>query len=304
MRLPPPATEAQALAELKAHRGPQPGAQELHRPGLPRHAHAGRHPAQHPREPGLVHRLHALPGRDLAGPHGSAGELPDHGLRPHRHGHRQCQHAGRSHGRSRSDDAGQAQRARQGPDAARRRRRAPADARGAEDPRRAAGAVGQGGRLGAGLAGRAGWRRLFRRAGPVPRQQRLAARLDGRCRCRACQAGRLHRGRRPAGADPAQATGRDGRRHWSAARSALACPWAPAARTPPTWPAATNGSAACRAAWWASASIRTAPRPTGWRCRRASSTSAAKRPPATSARPRCCRRWWPACTPSTTGRKG
>jgi glycine dehydrogenase len=38
---------------------------------------------------------------------------------------------------------------------------------------------------------------------------------------------------------------------WWAPPSALACPWAPAARTPPTWPAATSSSAPCPAAWWA-----------------------------------------------------
>jgi glycine dehydrogenase len=38
---------------------------------------------------------------------------------------------------------------------------------------------------------------------------------------------------------------------WSAPPSALACPWARAARTPPTWPAATSSSAPCPAAWWA-----------------------------------------------------
>jgi glycine dehydrogenase len=70
---------------------------------------------------------------------------------------------------------------------------------------------------------------------------------------------------------------------------------------PPTWPHATTSSARCRAGWWASASTRTARRPTAWRCRRANSTSAARRPRRTSAPPRCCRRWWQACTPSTTG---
>ena len=45
-----------------------------------------------------------------------------------------------------------------------------------------------------------------------------------------------------------------------------------------------------------------ATRPSGWRCRRASSTSAARRRPATSARRRCCSRSWPRCTPSTTAR--
>ena len=52
-------------------------------------------------------------------------------------------------------------------------------------------------------------------------------------------------------------------------------------------------SARYRAAWSVSARTRKAP-PTAWRCRRVSSTSAARRPPATSARPRCCRPWWPA----------
>ncbi len=34
--------------------------------------------------PGLVHRLHAVPGGDLPGPAGGAAQLPDPGLRPHR----------------------------------------------------------------------------------------------------------------------------------------------------------------------------------------------------------------------------
>jgi glycine dehydrogenase len=41
-----------------------------------------------------------------------------------------------------------------------------------------------------------------------------------------------------------------------------------------------------------------------WRCRRASSTSAARRPTPTSAPRRCCWPTWPACTPSITARKG
>jgi hypothetical protein len=104
------------------------GPEELHRPGLLRHDHAGRHPAQHPREPGLVHRLHALPGRDLARPHGSAAELPDPGHRPHRHGHRQRVDAGRGHRGRRGDDAGAAHGQEQEQGLLRRRRRAAADA--------------------------------------------------------------------------------------------------------------------------------------------------------------------------------
>ena len=48
---------------------------------------------------------------------------------------------------------------------------------------------------------------------------------------------------------------------------------------------------------------RRQPRPTGSRCRPASSTSAARRPPATSAPRRCCSRSSPRCTRSTTGRR-
>ena len=39
----------------------------VHRHGLPRDDHAARHPAQRDREPGLVHPVHPLPGRDLPG---------------------------------------------------------------------------------------------------------------------------------------------------------------------------------------------------------------------------------------------
>jgi glycine dehydrogenase len=56
----------------------------------------------------------------------------------------------------------------------------------------------------------------------------------------------------------------------------------------PTWPAATSSSAACPAGWWACRSTAMAHRPTAWRCRRASSTSGARRPPPTSAPRRCC----------------
>ena len=45
-------------------------------------------------------------------------------------------------------------------------------------------------------------------------------------------------------------------------------------------------------------------RRSAWRCRPASSTSAARRPRATSARRRCCWRSWRACTPSITAPRG
>ena len=47
--------------------------------GLPRHDHAAGDPAQRAREPGLVHGVHAVPARDLAGPARSAAQLPDDG---------------------------------------------------------------------------------------------------------------------------------------------------------------------------------------------------------------------------------
>ena len=52
--------------------------------GLRRLPRARSHPAQHPREPGLVHAVHALPGGDLPGPARGAAQLPDHGRRPDR----------------------------------------------------------------------------------------------------------------------------------------------------------------------------------------------------------------------------
>jgi glycine dehydrogenase len=84
MKLPAPLSEAQALAELKALAS--------HNRLLKSFIGQGYHGTF---TPGviLVHGLHPLPGRDQPGPDGSAGQLPDHGLRPHRHGHRQRQHA-------------------------------------------------------------------------------------------------------------------------------------------------------------------------------------------------------------------
>jgi hypothetical protein len=79
MELPAAVTEAAALAELKAMAQKNQVLRSFIGQGYSRHAHAGRHPAQHPGKPRLVHRLHAVSGRDLPGPHGSAGELPDHG---------------------------------------------------------------------------------------------------------------------------------------------------------------------------------------------------------------------------------
>jgi glycine dehydrogenase len=85
MDLPPPATEAAALAELKAIASKNQVLKSFIGQGYYGTHTPGRDPAQHPGEPRLVHGLHALPGRNLAGPHGGADQLPDHGVRPHRH---------------------------------------------------------------------------------------------------------------------------------------------------------------------------------------------------------------------------
>src|SRR6202012_1004639 len=65
------------------------------------------------------------------------------------------------------------------------------------------------------------------------------------------------------------------------------CPWA--AGTPPTSRSGTSCAASCPAGSSASPWTPTASPPTGWPCRPASSTSAGRRPPATSAPPRSCR---------------
>jgi glycine dehydrogenase len=107
MDLPPPVTEAAALAELKAIASKNQvlksfigqGYYGTHTPGV-----ILRNILENP--PGT--RPTPLPGRDLTRPHGGAGQLPDHGDRPDRHADCQCLHAGRGHGSRRGHDAGQA----------------------------------------------------------------------------------------------------------------------------------------------------------------------------------------------------
>ena len=120
-------------------RGAEPGLHLADRPGLLRHHPAGGDPAQHPGKSGLVHRLHALPAGDQPGPAGSAVQLPDHDLRPHRARRRQRLAARRGDRGGRSDGAGRARRAGQSKIVLRRCGRASADPRGAAHPRRAAG---------------------------------------------------------------------------------------------------------------------------------------------------------------------
>lgn len=74
----------------------------------------------------------------------------------------------------------------------------------------------------------------------------------------------------------------------SAPPSASVCRWASADRTPASWPYARSSPARSPAAWSVSRWTRTATRRTAWPSRPASSTSAARRPPATSAPRRSC----------------
>jgi hypothetical protein len=103
----PNAAETSAMLELLGHQNLdqlEQGLPLVHRPGLLRHDHAAGDPAQHPRKSRLVHRLHALPGRDRPGPARSAAQFPDHGRRPDRPRYRQRLAARRSHRRRRGDD--------------------------------------------------------------------------------------------------------------------------------------------------------------------------------------------------------
>ena len=91
-------------------RRPEPTADELDRYGLHEYPHAGRHPPQRARGPGLVHRLHPVPAGDQPGPAGGAAQLPDHGQRADRAADRQRLTARRGDRCSRGDDDGPAPR--------------------------------------------------------------------------------------------------------------------------------------------------------------------------------------------------
>ncbi len=162
----------------------------------------------------MVHLLHPLSGRDLAGPPRGAAQLPDGRDLAHGHADRQLLAARRGDGRGRgdADDVRAAlARGRQGGalPALRRPQHLPPDARRAAHAQRA-------------LRHRAHRRRLrrlrvhgpgVRRRGAVPGRRRLGARLRS-LRGRGPRARRAGDGRRrPARARAAQGSGRVGRRH-------------------------------------------------------------------------------------------
>jgi hypothetical protein len=241
-------------------------------------------------EPGLVHRVHALPARDQPGPPGDAADLPDHGCRPHRPA---------DAGASLLDEG-----------------TAVAEAVGVARRKQRKGSVVL---VDAGIlpsrwpfCGPARWPSTSRSSPPTDLGRRAAAprrlrrgRADA-CRRRsirdldelrtiAAQGAReqrpRHRRRRPAGPHPPAGPGRVGRRHRGRLDAALRRPAVlrrPARRLHRRRDRAWNGS--CPAASSACPRTGTGRPRCGWPCRPASSTSAARRRPRTSAPPRCC---WP-----------
>ena len=82
--LPPPATETEALAELRDLAAANTCCQPMIGQGCYGTLTPGGHPPRRAREPGLVHGVHAVPAGDLPGPARGAAQLPDHGRRPDR----------------------------------------------------------------------------------------------------------------------------------------------------------------------------------------------------------------------------
>ncbi len=225
--------------------------------------------------------------------------------RPHRDGDRQRVDARRGDRRRRSDDARAAQRQEREQQDRRRRRQPSADDRGDAHARRAARPRGRSRQLGRGVVGTARRRRLLRGARAIPGDERRAARPARRRAAHPRARRGIHRRRRPARADADRAAGRARRRHRLRNDAALrhADGLRRAARRVPRVPRRIQARPAGAAGRRQHRRARRHRR-TGSRCRRASSTSGARRRPATSARRRCCRPWSRACTPSTTGRRG
>ena len=213
--------------------------------------------------------------------------FPDHGQRADRHGHRQRLAAGRGHRRGRGDDPAAPGRPGAPGRPLRGGRGLPSpDHRGGRGPGRAHRPRGGGVR-----PGHRRPRRSVRRAGAVPGHHRSRPRPAIHHRAGPRLGHARGRRRRPAGAVRAHPAGRDGCRRGRglhpALRRADELRRPPrrlhrSARGVPAGPARPPGRGVqgrCGAA-----------RRCGWPCRRASSTSAGRRPPPTSAPHRCC---WP-----------
>ncbi len=176
---------------------------------LLQHDHPTGHPAQRPREPGVVHGVHAVPTRDQPGPSGGAAQLPDDGQRPDRArgGERLPPRRGDRGGRG--DDDVPPARSGRGRDLPRRRRLPPPDDRGARDAGPTARPDGRHRRPG-GEPRRAG---RLRRARAVPGHRRRGARPGRDLRPGALRRGAGRRRGRPAGTDAHHRARRARRRH-------------------------------------------------------------------------------------------
>ncbi len=259
--------------------------------------HAGRHPAQRAGEPGVVHGVHALPARDQPGAPGGAAQLPDDDRRAHRPGGGQRLAARRGDGRRRGDDAWRAacrgrHRRASSSITTPTRRRSPCCATRAEPVgiELVVGDVGRaGGRLLRGAVQPAHVHRCDRAIG-ARRSPRFTLQAASPSSPPTCSPARSSR--RPASSVPTSP---------SARRSASACRWASAARTPRSSPPTPAPRERCRAGSSASARTTAGGRRSDWRCRRASSTSAVRRRRRTSVRHRCCSPTSPASTRAGTG---
>ena len=260
----------------------------------------GRDPAQRARGPGLVHGLHAVPGRDQPGSAGGAAQLPDDGQRADRAARRQRLAARRGDGRRRGDGDGPPAVAGRTPTASSStttptRRRSPCWPPG---PSRSASTSSSATSTTSTAAASArcsacptstgavvDWRAAIER---VHAAGGLAVVATDLLACvltvAAGPARRRHRRRLGAALRRADGLRRPARRVHRRPRDARPAP--------------------CPGASSASAPTPPGGRRCAWRCRPASSTSAGRRRRRTSARPRCCWPTSPASTPPGTVRPG
>ena len=159
------------------------------RAGLLRHADASGVAPQHPREPGVVHRVHPVPTGDQPGPVGGTAELPDHGRGSDRPRGGECLDARRGHRRGGGHDADAPRGEELGQPPRGRRRRLRADRGRARHPRRASRHRDRHRRS----ARRPARRRFLRRDRPVARRQWRRHRLDRPGRARRTSAARWWR---------------------------------------------------------------------------------------------------------------